>query len=370
MRDYSSGTRPRLVVALLIGIVPLVTSAQTLRGKAVQPSDGAGIAGALVLLIDSAGNVAARGLTNERGEYRVTAPAAGPYRVRALRIGYHPAIVAAVKLRAGVELEQQLELTSLPITLDTVRVLARARCSAYDGASTIASAWEQARTALSAADLTPRDAFLHATVMRVQLTLDPRTGRVRQASSTESSGFVTKPWGTLPPDSLRRFGYVYRLADGSTIYYAPDIEALLSENFVQDHCFRFASGRDSALLGVAFEPTRDRRDLPEIAGTVWLDRKSAELRRTEFSYVNVKGPVADFTTGPSAAGGAIHFVRMMNGGWAISNWEIRIPVLGERARPRRSGYDESTEIFIQELRLERGVLMLVTRAQDTLWRFK
>lgn len=362
--------RAAIVVSLLLGAVPLVTSAQTLRGKAVRPSDGAGIAGVLVLLIDSTGNVAARALTNERGEYRVTAPGAGAYRVRTLRIGYHPAIVAAVELRVGVERPLQLELTSLPITLDTVRVVARARCSAYEGSSTIALAWEQARTALTAADLTTRDRVLHATVIRVHRTIDPRSRRVKEELSAETSGFVTKPWGTLPPDSLRRFGYVYLLADGGTVYYAPDVEALLSDNFVQDHCFRFASGPDSTLLGVRFEPTPDRKDLPEIAGTVWLDRKSAELRRMEFRYVNLKRPLSVVATGPNAAGGAMDFVRMMNGGWAISNWEIRVPELGQRPRPRASGYEQSTEMFVYQLRLEQGVLTLVTRAQDTLWRFK
>lgn len=197
------------------------------------------------------------------------------YRVRTLRIGYHPATFAAVELRAGAELEGQLELTSLPLTLDTVRVLARARCSPYEGSPSIASAWEQARTALTAADLTTRDRVLHATVLRVRRVIDPRSRPVQRESSTQSSGFVTRRWGTVPPDCLCRFGYVYRLADGSTTYHAPDIDVLLSENFVQDHCFRFASGPDSALLGIAFEPTRDRRDVPEIAGTVWLDRKSA-----------------------------------------------------------------------------------------------
>lgn len=359
-----------IVVALLLGAVPPVTSAQTLRGKAVQPSDGAGIPGAIVLLIDSTGNVAARALTNERGEYRVTAPGAGAYRVRTLRIGYQPANFAAVELRAGADLERQLELTNLPLILDTVRVLARARCSRYEGSSTIASAWEQARTALSAADLTTRNRVLHATVIRVRRGLDPQSGRVRHDSSTQFSGFVLKPWGTVPPDSLRRFGYVYRLADGSTTYYAPDIDALLSESFMQDHCFRFASGPDSALLGVAFEPTGDRKNVPEIAGTVWLDRKSAELRRMDFRYVNLTRPRYYVAIGTTDASGAMDFVRLMNGGWAISNWEIRVPVLRQRARAQASSYEESTETYVSEVSVQRGVLTLVTRGQDTLWRVR
>jgi len=357
-----------IVVALLLGVVAPVTSAQTLRGKAAQPSDGAGIPGVLVLLVDSAGSVVARALTNELGEYRVTAPAAGAYWVRTLRIGYHPATSEAIELRHGSELLWPVTLANLPFALDTVRVLARARCSPYVGSSSMASVWEQVRTALSAADLTTRDGVLYATVVRQRRVLDPQSGRVREESSTPTSGFVDRPWGTVPTDSLRRFGYVYRLRDGSTRYYAPDIDALLSEGFIQDHCFRFASGPDSTLLGVAFEPTGDRKNIPEIAGTVWLDRKSAELRRMEFGYVNLARPRYRVATGTPNASGQMDFVRMMNGGWAISNWELRLPVVKQRPRTGASSYEESTEAYVSELIVQAGVLTLVRRGQDTLWR--
>lgn len=361
--------RAAIVVALLLGAAP-ETSAQTLRGRAVQPSDGVGIPGVLVLLVDSTGSVAARGLTNESGEYRVTAPGAGTYRVRTLRIGYHPVTSDPVELRAGTELLWQVTLANLPFALDTVRVQAKARCSPYAGSSSIASAWEQVRTALTAADLTTRDVVLYAAVIRLRRALDPQTGRVRQESSTPSSGFVSKPWGAISPDSLRRFGYVHTRADGSTTYSAPDIDALLSEHFIQDHCFRFASGPDSALLGVAFEPTGDRRNIPEIAGTVWLDRKSAELRRMEFGYVNLRRPRYRLVSGTANVSGTMDFVRMMNGGWAISNWEIRIPVLQQRARTGASSYEESNEAYVSELIVQSGALTLVRRGQDTLWRVR
>ena len=61
---------------------------------------------------------------------------------------------------------------------------------------------------------------------------------------------------------------------------------------------------------------------------------------------------------------------MMNGGWAISNWEIRLPVLGQRARQRATPYEDPIETYVRELHLEQGILTLVTRGQDTLWRIK
>jgi hypothetical protein len=360
-------TRVAILVALLLAVEAAEISAQTLRGKVVQPSDGLGVSGVLVLLIDSTGNVAARALTDERGEYRVVVTRPGAYKVRALRIGYHPTSLVTVELNARVTLDQQLEVTSRPLALDTLHV-SRERCSSYEGSSIIASAWEQARTALAAAEITSNNRLLNATVLRSRRVLDPGSGRERGGLSTESSGFVTKPWGTVPPDSVRRFGYVYRRGDGSTTYYAPDIETLLSDDFLQDHCLRFASGLDSTLLGVAFEPTRARKNLPEITGTVWLDRKSAELRRMEFQYVNLKSLRGAGRVPPP--GGVMSFGSMSNGGWAISNWELRIPVLRERVRPNRTPYEEPTETYLSELRVETGVLTLVRRGQDTLWRAK
>ena len=364
-------TRTAFVLGLLLGVAPVVASAQTIRGRAVPPSDSVGIPGVVVMLLDSAGFVHARALTNERGEYRLAAALPGRYRLRTLRIGYHPTTSDAIELRTGEDLERRLDLTSNAITLDTLRVAARARCDRFAAAAGVVPVWEQARGALTAAQLTARDRLLHARVTRTRRAHDPRTREVRSERALESAGFVTKAWGTLPADSLRRFGYVYKGADSSMTYHAPDVDALLSDDFLQDHCFRLASGPDATLLGVAFEPTNDRRDIPEIAGTVWLDRKSAELRSMDFRYVNLRGPRAQAASGPNAAGGGMQFVRMANAGWAISSWEIRIPLLQPLARAgAATPYEQTsmTSYAVRELVVESGLLTLVTRGADTLWR--
>jgi hypothetical protein len=360
----------------MIAALPFVAAsadAQTLRGRAVQPPDGGGIPGVLVLLIDPAGAVIARALTNEQGEYRVTAPRAGVYRLRTLRIGYQPASFGDIDVAADATIERQLALTSLPLSLDTVRVQGRTRCAAYDGASSVALAWEQTRTALTAADLTQRNHALHATVMQIRRQLDGTTRRPKQESSTESSDFVIKPFGTVSTDSLHNLGYVYRGADSTMHWLGPDVEALLSDNFVQDHCFKLATGKDPTLLGVAFEPPGDRKQIPDIAGTVWLDRKSAELRSMEYRYVNLapllEREAADVARN-SKAGGELDFVRMGNGGWAISRWEIHVPVLAKRFRPGTGipGDESRFETYVHEQRVEAGLLKLVLVGQDTLWR--
>jgi hypothetical protein len=72
-------------------------------------------------------------------------------------------------------------------------------------------------------------------------------------------------------------------------------------------------------VGLGFEPVADRR-LTDIAGVLWLDPRSAELRDLEFHYTNL-GQWAG-----TRAGGSITFARLPSGAWVIRKWYIRAPV--------------------------------------------
>src|SRR5947209_13998245 len=111
----------RWLASIVIGAaVPVAVGAQVVRGNVVD-SGGRAIAGAVVLLVDSASQVTGRGLSNERGEYRLAAARPGTYRVRALRIGFLPTASDPIVLSAGTESTKRLLLTGLPLILDTVR---------------------------------------------------------------------------------------------------------------------------------------------------------------------------------------------------------------------------------------------------------
>jgi hypothetical protein len=81
------------------------------------------------------------------------------------------------------------------------------------------------------------------------------------------------PWRSRSTDSLHRFGYVVTDKDNSTVYYAPGLDVLLSNMFLEDHCFRLVA--DGPRVGMAFEPAPDRKRLSEIRGTIWLDRATS-----------------------------------------------------------------------------------------------
>jgi len=353
----------RYAPTALLMLLPLAARAQSVRGVVVDAGDRP-VAGVVVLLLDSASQVTARALSNERGEFRIASSRPGSYRIRTLRIGFGPVMSEAVVLVSGGEIAKRLVLSGLPIALDTMRVVDRNVCRAFtdSGAATYA-VWEQIRAALIAAELTAASRTIAATIVGYERALDPgpghSTGRILRQQSNVSTDYVTKVWRALPPDSLHRLGYVATARDNSIVYYAPDLAGLLSSQFVEDHCFRLTTDRNhNGLLGIAFEPTPERRKgVAEIRGTLWADRASSELRRLEFRYVNVSREQEQ------EAGGDLDFVRMRDGAWAISRWNIRMPLVVAVVVP-----GHGTDLRISEIRVAGGELALARRGADTLWR--
>lgn len=348
---------PRSLVAAMALLFPAITGAQTVRGTVVDQGDQP-VAGVVVQLLDSASEIAARALTNERGEFRLTAQP-GTYRLRTLRIGFRPVVSPFLVLRAGDDLAQRVALAGLPVSLGTVHVVGRNPCSAMtDSTASIYLVWEQVRTALTAAQLSAGTRTIIATTIGFDRTLDASARRIRDHRATIRQEYVRQPWGSLSPDSLRRAGYVVAGSDGYTSYHAPGLDVLLSNGFVEDHCFRLAPASDSSRLGIIFEPIPERRRIAEIQGTLWLDRASSELRSLEFGYANIARDQSEH------AGGEMEFARMANGGWVIWRWSISMPVLELRPvafRPR------AMEPQVAEIKVTGGELSVVRRGRDTLW---
>src|SRR5207245_343222 len=119
---------------------------------------------------------------------------------------------------------------------------------------------------------------------------------VREQHVRSSSHPTTRAFRSLPAAVLASDGYVVSDSSGVT-FYAPDADVLLSDSFVNGHCFRFEPAPKDAknLIGVSFEPASDRRGMRDIEGTLWLDQRSAELEFLDFRYTNL--PAAAQSTG-------------------------------------------------------------------------
>ncbi|HWH50775.1 MAG TPA: carboxypeptidase-like regulatory domain-containing protein, partial [Gemmatimonadaceae bacterium] len=295
-------------------------AAQELHGVVVGP-EGAPIPGVVVVLLDSASSAAARALTDATGAYRLRAPTAGRYRVRTLRIGFRATTSDAVDLRAGDDVSRPIALVGIPLGLDTIRVVSHGSSCRIAGDTTLLTytVLEQVRAALTAAQLTAQTRSVSTSSVLYDRVFQGTSRRIRSQSTRVEADVASQPWRSAPPAQLHRGGYV--VADGdSTTYYAPGLESLLAPSFLDDHCFEIAESSDSSRLGIAFSPT-SRRHVTDIRGTLWVDRRTSELRSMDFGYTHLPSEQA------AASGGNLEFARIRDGAWVISRWNIRMPVV-------------------------------------------
>jgi hypothetical protein len=332
-----------LFVALFL--VPAALAAQTVRGHLVEEGTGLPIDGALLVLLDVDGGQRAGSLSNPAGRFEIQAPAAGRYRLRAERIGYRSVVSEPLVLAAGQVLDFRLVVPAVAIAIEGIAVEARRRCfmRPQDG-MLVATLWEEARKALNAAAWTERQNLVRFRAIRYERELDPRGMRVTSEQSRSWWGSRITPFRSLPVDDLLRNGYV-RNEEGVLHFYAPDAEVLLSDAFLDHYCFRVVEQTDG-LVGVGFEPA-GRRSVPDVRGTLWIDRATAELRRLEYGYVR-----APAGSGAERAGGEVEFRRLPTGAWIIERWSIRMPQLAEQLQ--RSGTAVITRNVVTSIREEGG----------------
>lgn len=314
----------RLLLVASLSCLASMARAQTLRGTATAGDRAAPVPGVVVLLVDSAGGTVRRALTDERGDFTIVAPAAGRYRVRALRIGFRPTTIDDLSLAAGEMRRLDLRLADVPAVLERVVVSTQRGCRARaDAGVAAADLWEAARAALHAQQLTAasRAYDMRSVLADRWFAVGGRTPSREQRSVR--TGPSVRAFASLPVDSLAARGYV-QPQGGDVLYHGPDADVLLSDRFARDHCFSLVASNDPAqrLVGLAFRPP-ERRDtrLVDVSGTIWLDRASSELRHIEFAYEGL--PVQQEGVGR----GRVEYLRLPTGGWIIQRWEIHMPVI-------------------------------------------
>jgi hypothetical protein len=326
---FSRRTLLRTVGLSVAALLPAGVAAQVVRGTVVDEASGRAMPGIVVVLLDSTGKRLAGVLAGDDGRYAIRIAMPGRFAVRAERIGYRADAPTPVVLKSGETVELRLVTRPIPVMLSAVRVIDKSPCvsAAADGRE-VSTVWDETRKALYATDLTQREELFSARVSRFQRTLDAESGRVMSHETTQGSGVTRNPFVSLPAAQLSANGYV-RQNSTETIYYGPDAGVLLSDEFLRDHCFRLrnGAGRRNALIGLAFEPARGR-DKPDIAGTLWIDRRTAELRDLEYEYRQL--PNLPISIKSEDFGGRVTFHRMPTGAWIVERWVIRMPVLVDR----------------------------------------
>lgn len=322
------------LILLLMALVPLRGTAQPVAGAVVEAGTGTPVPGAMVLLFDSTGTRVARTLTNAIGKFLFLASGPGLHYITVERIGY--ADWTTDPFVPG-ELDDLLTIR-VPvraIALEGLDVSAGRRCEVRpeEGKAT-ARVWEEVRKALAAEEYTREVSLYRYTLALYDRRLDRNARKVVEQATTFLEDRPAA-FRSFPIEYLLTRGFVQSVED-STIYYAPDAGALLSDAFLDTHCFGLREGAegDAGRIGLVFRPLKDRK-VPEIGGVLWVNAQTSELERLEFAYLNLlRSPQL------GEPGGEVAFTRLPDGAWIVREWRLRMPQLERRVLLWRTGYRE------------------------------
>ena len=336
MPSFHSPLARALAVVLLLLFVAVPLAAQTVEGRLTSRDTGAPIPGAVVHLVDGSGTVRAEGLTDAGGAYSLRATAAGRYRLRSERVGYESVTSPEFDLSAAETRSVPLVSAATVVTLEGLTVESGARrCRVRpEGAETVARVWDEARKALNAVALTQAAGRVRFDYETYRRRLDPAGITVLGEQRRAFFGATRSPFHSVSAERLAAKGFMEMGLDSST-YYAPDAAVLLSDVFLDGHCFQLHAGSDGedGRIGLDFRPVRGGSH-PDVAGTLWLDRRSSELREVDYHFVRLPIRVPE-----DRLGGRVAFERVPSGTWVVKEWSIRMPeaTIHEDVRPRGDG---------------------------------
>lgn len=327
-------------------------SGQTLKGRIIG-IDSVPAAGIVITAIGADGKPVANTISNAAGDYVLRVPVPGVYDLRVHRIGYRPSVMRGVRVGNSIE-DRNMVLDPLPVAIAGMKVRDRADCDlSGQDAETFLQVWEQARGALSAVQLTEQGGSLDVHLVRIDGKVDAvhyYAPEIVGASEPTMDVLHAREWladrvfASTPPETLETLGYIHAREDGSAVFDAPSPEVLLSDRFLENHCFAVvkATVEKPHWIGVAFSPRVERDGLVDISGVLWLDRSTAELRRFEFKYTNL--PRARYQLceeqprdlenrvcssfeekgfNKFGIGGDADFQRLATGEWLTTRWTIR-----------------------------------------------
>ena len=345
-----------------LGAVAWIASAapaagQVVRGQVSERSSNEPLDGVLLSVLDTRDSIVVQALSNDGGAYEIRLPAEGAYSLDVKRIGVKRVRLPAFTVAVGETKRIDITLEPLPAVLSSVRVTGRTSCvrNPQTNART-AALWEDARAALTAEVISRALANGSDSVIRFERKLDVNTWQVLYETRRKVSTSMDHPFRSLPAEVLSVGGYVTVNQDGSTDYYAPDADVLLSDTFLQDHCFKIAQDNvdHAGEIGLAFQPIPERKK-PDVKGVLWMNGKTAELRTLEFTYTWLPNDVrtADF-------GGTVSFFRLPGGRWIVRAWRIRMPEFGRLGFDRANVVGRSNNPVVVRISEEGGAVPLGT----------
>lgn len=321
---------PRLAVvaAALTLLLTGHAAAQRVTGQAVENGRPVNAMFVTLLRADSTSRLAAF-LSDSTGRFFFDVPAPGRYVLRAERIGHATAFLDIDVPAEGLTVT--MEAPAAAVALDAIEVRGDGRCTVRPtSAAAAARIWEEARKSLE---------LTRFAAAREDLTF--RGARFARELDAAGSGIIaeqirrhitggTRAFRPVALAVLDTVGFIAAI-DDSLEFFGPDAEVLLSDQFLDHHCFEAVDGGPDApgRVGLRFRPVPERQ-LPEIEGTLWLDAGTAELLFIEFEYVQARGIVP-----LGNASGRVDFAHTESGLVYVNRWWLRMPRVVEQNGRRR-----------------------------------
>ena len=365
LRRLLPGLRPCLLpaTALSLAVAPFFApvgaplGAQGVRGVVVT-GDSVPVRGAVVSLLDSLGTDVVSSLTDEFGRFDLRAPRRGTWRLRAEAVGFARVTSFNFELATAEVLVRRVQLTDATAALRGIEVRERQQCDIRPAEGTqVALLWDEARKSLAAAALSAERAPPVAFDLD-EIEYDSTFMRVRAASRITSTGRAERGFRSDLPRALRELGYARRI-DTTSIYFAPDARALLSDDFAATHCFRIVPDDPTSVrrVGIGFSPVGLAPGKLDVVGTIWIDRETFALDRVEFRYEPLLS--ADFAD--TTFGGRVRFARLPTGHLVVSHWVLRMPIFAESDDGRLARAGQTSQLLVRAERRESVIGIKVAR---------
>ena len=143
----ANSLRTLAIVGALGVTVAGTLTAQVARGVVRDSSSRLPIPGAVVIMMDPAGRLGLRTLTNQRGTFAIPVPLPTD-RLRIVRLGFRPVEVGVPRGQDDINLD--VVMTSIPYSLQPVRVTGGQKCPRRNDRARALALLEQARDGLLA----------------------------------------------------------------------------------------------------------------------------------------------------------------------------------------------------------------------------
>lgn len=310
------------VVAVLALAAGRVIHAQQLRGVVRDSASGLPIPGAVVTLLDTAGALAARTMTNERGQFHATLLGSAIRSVRLVRLGFRPSIARLPAADDGA-IRMDIVMVAIPMSLQPVSVTAAStKCPRRRDRVLALALLEQARAGLLATVVAQSQ--VPATMKRIMAwrTMDGNSSRIKHQRVRIDSADATL--GTYAaafsaPEFVRN-GFIAD-SNGTQVYYGPDAKTLLDDNFSSGYCFHVMdpNRRRPNQVGLGFRAAERRDGRVDLDGALWIDTVARALVDIEYQYVGMDPRFDEYDPG-----GQMFFREMPNGTVVIDRWSIRM----------------------------------------------